>query len=140
MLWSGSPMPIMHEIPQASFRIDLSENAAGVQDLGDDFAGPQVADESHLPGGAEHAAHRAAGLRADADGVPAGVAHEHRFDGLAVVEAQQELAGEAVAAVDLVHDFRGIQEKRFVLADVLPDPAFERRQEIARCRDRGSPS
>ena len=94
-----------------------------MQDLGDDFAGPQVADESHLAGGAEHAAHRAAGLGADADGVPSVVAHQHGFDGLAVIEAQQELARQAVAAADLVDDFRGIEEKRFVLADVLSGPS-----------------
>lgn len=106
------------------------EDAADVEDLGDDFAGAEVADEAHLPGGAEDAAHGAAGLGADADGVATVVTHEDGFDGLAVAEFEEEFAGEAVAAADVFDDGGLIEEPRFPFADVFFDPTLERRGEI----------
>ncbi len=91
-----------------------------MQDLGDDFARPQVADEAHLAGGAKHTAHRAAGLGAHADGLAAVVAHQHGLDRVAVAQAQQEFAGQPVAAADFIGHLRRIEEKRFAFAHGLP--------------------
>jgi hypothetical protein len=71
--------------------------ALEVEHLRDDLAGRQVALQAHLRGGAEGAAHGAAGLAADADGVAPVVAHQHRLDQLAIVQAKEGLGGVAVA-------------------------------------------
>lgn len=114
-------------VAEAAGGIDGAKDAAGVEDLGDDFPGPQMADEAHLPGRAEDAAHRATGLGADADGVATVVAHQHGFDRLAVAEAKEKFAGQAVGAADFIDDVRGIEEIRFPLADVGGHPTLERR-------------
>ena len=123
-----------NQVAQALLRIDGVQNPPGVQDLRDDFPRPQMADEAHLPGRAKHTAHRATGLGAHADRVPSVVAHQHRLDGLAVAQAQQEFSGQPVGAADFVRHLRGIEEKRFSLAHRFGDPALERRQEITRCQ------
>ena len=120
------------EVSHAFPRMGLLEDAAGVQDLGDDFAGPQVAHEAHLTGGAKYAAHGAAGLGADANGVPTVVSHQDGLDSLTVLQAKQELAGAAVRTADFIDDFGVIEKIRFALADVLGDPALERREKIER--------
>jgi hypothetical protein len=51
-----------------------------------------MAGKAHLPGRAENAAHGAADLRADAGRVAIAVGHEHRFDPLPVLQAQEEFA------------------------------------------------
>ena len=56
-----------------------------------------------LAGGAERAVHAAAGLARDADGDPLGVAHEHRLDDGAVVQAPRVLHRLAVVG-DALHD------------------------------------
>ncbi len=58
----------------------LRQFAGKIEHLRHDFAGGQIAEEAHLPGGAEDAAHGAAGLGADAEGAPLFVFHEHGFD------------------------------------------------------------
>ena len=50
--------------------------------------------EVHLPGGAERARERAAGLRGHANGTaPVAVAHEHRLDGVPLTGVEQRLDG-----------------------------------------------
>lgn len=63
-----------------------------MQHLGHNLAGVQMAHKAHLPGGAEDAAHGAAGLGADAGCETLPVGHDDRFDALAVGQAQQEFA------------------------------------------------
>ena len=110
------------------------ERPLRVEHLGDDLAGAQVAREPHLPRGAEHAAHRAARLRAQAGGVAARVGHENRLDGLAVGEAQQELAGESVRAREVVGGTGHVQAVRRLPAgeNVPVQPAAQRRQDPRR--------
>lgn len=78
----------------------------GVEELNlrDHFSGGEVASEAHLSGGAEDAAHGTADLAADAGGGAAPVAHEDGLDFLAVGEAEEELAGLAIAAGNIPHD------------------------------------
>ena len=76
-----------HQIAKAGFGVHFMQHAFGVEDLGDDFSGAEVPHETHLTGCAEDAAHRAAGLGADADRVARVVTHQHRFDDLTVIEA-----------------------------------------------------
>ena len=59
--------------------------------LAGDFAGRQMANQAHLAGQAEGAAHRAADLRRDAEGLRRRVGDEDRFDLLAVGEREDEL-------------------------------------------------
>jgi hypothetical protein len=63
------------------------ECAADVQHLRDDFPGGEVAHETHLARGAEHAAHRTSRLGADAGGEATLVFHQHGLDHLPVGEA-----------------------------------------------------
>src|SRR6185503_8023515 len=78
------------------------ELALPMADLIDDLADREVPHETHLPGRAECAGHRAARLRGKADGVArAVVRHQYRFDVMAVVQSQQRLARLAVGAGDL---------------------------------------
>ena len=101
-----------------------------MEDLGDDFARSQVADETHLAGGAEDAAHGATGLGAEACGVAAGVAHEDGLDGLTVVEAEEVFAGLAVGAGGLGLDGREGGGEAGVRAELRADPAAKGREEI----------
>ena len=79
-----------------------SRRAAEAQHLLDDLARLEIAGEAELAGDAEDAAHRAAGLRRDADRLAArpssGRVHLDGFDLLAIVQAQQQLGGQAVDA------------------------------------------
>ena len=67
----------------------------------------QVAPEAHAAGGAEDAAQGAPGLGGDAERAPAAGGDEHRFDGLAVRQAPEELP-RAVGRIllDLKRQFR----------------------------------
>ncbi len=97
-LSSGSPMPmntmLVSRLPSAD------EAARGEADLVDDLGDLEVPPEPELPGGAERAAHGAAGLARDAQRVPlprAGtrrVVHQHRFDQRAVGQPVERLLGE----------------------------------------------
>ena len=79
-------------------------DAAEVQDLVEDLGRGQVAAELHLPGGAERARERAAGLRGDADRAAAvAVAHQDGLDGAAVVGVEERLDG-AVGGVRLADE------------------------------------
>ena len=60
-----------------------------MQHLLDDLAAGQVAAEAHLAGGAKCTAHGAAGLGADAQCAPPGIAHQHRLDVLSIGQAEQ---------------------------------------------------
>ena len=68
-------------------------------DLGHHFAGGEIAEEAHLPGGTEDASHGATRLRADAEGVTLLVIHAHRFDKLPVAQLEQHFGGLTVARV-----------------------------------------
>jgi hypothetical protein len=57
------------------------------------------------------------------------VSHQHGFDGLPVAQAQQELAGQAIAAVRFIHHLRGVEKIGFVLSDGTFEPALQRRRE-----------
>ena len=70
-----------------------------------DFAGGEVADHAVEATRAEHAAHRAAHLRTDADGAAVAIPQEHAFDPLAVVEFQEQLLG-AVVGLGVLRDRR----------------------------------
>ena len=95
----GSPMPMN---TRWSTRLDAAE----VQHLVEDLGRGQVAAELHLPGGAERARQRAAGLRGDADRAAAvAVAHQHGLDGAAVVGVEERL-DRAVGGVRLAHERR----------------------------------
>ena len=96
--------PVVGERLAHAHEDDVGDGAfAGeVQHLGDDLAGAEVAAEALLAGGAEDAAHRAAGLRRDADGGAAAragrvagavgvVVHPHGLDRRAAAEAEQHL-------------------------------------------------
>ena len=69
-----------------------------VQHLRDNLAGREVAEEAHLPGGAERTTHGATRLAADAGGGAARETHQHGFDVATVREGKQVFAGEAVGA------------------------------------------
>src|SRR5205085_8435495 len=72
-------LPHPHEHDVAKRVAGLAEGADDVVDLGDDLARMKIPGEATLPGRAEHAALRAAGLRAQAGGMAAGEAHLHRL-------------------------------------------------------------
>jgi hypothetical protein len=93
------------------------QHAFGVEDLGDDFSGAKVSHETHLTGCAKNAAHRAAGLGADANRVARVVTHQHRLNDLAIVEAQKKFAREAIAAEDFTIERGLIEGKPFVFAN-----------------------
>ena len=67
----------------------------------DDLAGGQVSDHAVDPAGAKHTAHRAAHLRADADGAAVAVAEQHALDSLAIGELEKEFLRAIVSP--LVH-------------------------------------
>jgi hypothetical protein len=94
------------EVPHPALGGNGVEHTTGMEDLRNDFTRTQVAHEPHLPGGAKYTPHGTARLSADADRVASLIAHENGFDDLTVCKAQQELASQAVAAVDFVHDFQ----------------------------------
>ena len=67
-------------------------DAPEVQRLVEDLRGGQVAPERHLPGRAERARQRTAGLRREAERAPpVAVAHQHRLDRMAVGRAEERL-------------------------------------------------
>ena len=72
-------------------RVEHAELAREHAHLAGDLAGGQVAVDAHLAGQAEGAAHRAADLGRDAEGLRRRVGDEDRLDQLAVGEPQQEL-------------------------------------------------
>ncbi len=73
-----------------------------VEHLVQDLGGAQVATEPHRAGGAERARERAARLRRDADRTaPVAVAHQHGFDRMPVLGAEERL-DRAVGGVRLV--------------------------------------
>jgi hypothetical protein len=84
-----------------------------------------------LPRGAKDAPHRAAGLRAQAGGGAAGIAHEHGLDFLAVFEAEEKLLREAVATRDVRGDGGVIERRRG------GEPALERRGKVGCLREIG---
>jgi len=105
---------------------------AHVQELGDDLAGGEVAFESGQSARAEHAAHRAADLRGDADGL-AGVidahallrcADDHRFDEGAVAQFEEELVGDVLRL--FVEQERGGHE-----VEGLVEPEAQRLRQVA---------
>ena len=89
--------------PTALSRQVTAPEATLVHDLGD----LQVTPEAQLARGAERAADRAAGLAGDAQrgalaaGTPRRVAHQHRLDGAAVIQAVERLLRQT--AVRLAH-------------------------------------
>ena len=90
---------------------DVTEPFVGRQEqlepeqLFQDLARGEVADHAVEAARAEHAAHRAAHLRTDADGAAVAVPQEHALDPLAVVEFQKELFG-AVVGLGVLCDRR----------------------------------
>lgn len=101
-----------HEDDVAQAFATCLQEAVYEEGLGDDFAGGEVTLEAHLAGGAEDAAHGAAGLGADAGGGAAFEFHEDGFDGFAIGEGEEEFAGEAVAAVGAGVDGEGVEYGR----------------------------
>ena len=94
---SGSPIPITTTW--------LSRSSAGSsgrqpQQLLDDLTGGEVADHAVDAAGAEHAAHRTAHLRADADRPPRAVPQQDAFDPLAVGQLQEQLFGAVGGLLD----------------------------------------
>ncbi len=80
--------PHEHRVIRAPPALEPAE----VQRLVEDLGRGEVAAEAHLPGGAERAGQRAAGLRGQADRpAPVAVAHQYRFDRPAVAGAEQRL-------------------------------------------------
>ena len=98
-----------------------------MKDLCHDLARAQVAYETHLARRAKHAAHGTANLRAEARREPAWIRHKHGFHGLAVVEAQEELARQAVRTGDFVGQRGDVEGEPPGGVNVLPEPARERR-------------
>ena len=62
-------------------------------ELGDDFSAAEVAAETLMPGGAEAAAHGAAGLRGDAQCSPIVFRNENRLHGVTAANVKQPLDG-----------------------------------------------
>ena len=109
-------------------RLDPAE----VERLVEDLRGGQVPAEPHLPGRAERARQRAAGLGRDADRPAAvAVAHQHRLDRLAVGGVEERLH-RAVARLRLALDL----ERRE--GNVLGELGAERRR--GRSSSRRSPA
>ena len=69
------------------------------------LTGGEVADHAVEAARAEHAAHRAAHLRTDADGAAVAIPQEHALDPLAVVEFQEKLLS-AVVGLGVLRDRR----------------------------------
>ena len=69
------------------------EEAGKTQKLFEDLAGSEIADDAVYAAGAEHAPHRTADLRADADRAPLAVAEHDAFDPLPIVELQEQFLG-----------------------------------------------
>ncbi len=74
--------------------------AAAAQELVDDLAAGQVADQSQGAGGAERTAHGAAGLGADAERVAAPAGQQDGLDRRAVGGAKEELVGAVFGLLD----------------------------------------
>ena len=92
---------------------------AEVERLVDDLRRREVAPEAHLPGRAERARERAAGLRGDADRAPSvAVAHEHGLDRMAVGGAEERLH-RAVRCLRLALDRE--RRERHLVGERLPE-------------------
>ena len=82
-------------------------DAAEVEHLVEDLGRRQIPAEAHLPGRAERARERAAGLRREADGTASvAIAHEDSLDGVPVVRPEERL-DRSVAGLALGHDLEG---------------------------------
>lgn len=78
----------------------LAGKPGGIDNLGDDFTGAEVADETSHAGGAEGATDRTADLAGHTDSGSVRIAHEDGFDMLTVDGTEEELFGFAVVAGD----------------------------------------
>ena len=110
------------------------QQVAGVDQLFEDLAGRQVADDAVEAAGAEDAAHAAADLRADAGRAPVCLLDQHAFDQLAVVQAQQQLV-RAVAGIEVPGDVAAERSKlrgQFVAQMLAADRSFARTNRPAR--------
>ena len=85
--------------------------------------------ETHLPGGAEDASHGTASLGAQAGGITSWIAHQNGLDGLAILEAEEEFASEAVSTALIGGSFREIDGWGF-----LGQPASECRNGVSIAR------
>lgn len=97
--------PRPHDDDGVQFRRDVFTES---QELGDHFTGRQVADKAVLGRRAEGAVDGTADLGRHADGIAVIVHHEHRFDGFAVRELQEQLDCLAIGRVQAGHDFRKV--------------------------------
>ena len=70
------------------------EASGEIKNLSGDFAGGQVPRQAHLPGCAERAIHRAAGLRRDTDRIPIAVAHQDRLDFRLIAQREKVFFGQ----------------------------------------------
>ena len=118
-----------HQIPEPRQALG-SQGSLAVHELGHNFTWAEMPHKSHLPGGAENAAHRASGLGADAGGEATGVAHDDGFDALPVVEFQKEFAGLSIAAVQVGFDGGVIGKKTLLGGQIFLGPALQRRREM----------
>ena len=115
---------------------DLVQHPPRVQHLRHDLARSQMPPESSLPRRAKNATHRTTRLSADTYGVPSRVAHQDRFNGLAIAQTQEKLPRETVLAADFLHQSGLIEEKSLGLADGSIHPAPQRREKIPRIQIR----
>ena len=104
--------------PERDYRRPSSRRPSSVcqpprrgQHLRHDLAGGQIARQPGLARGAEDAAHRAAGLRADADRAALVVQHQHGLDGEAIGQPEQPLDRLAVARPLLVDQLQRIDPR-----------------------------
>ena len=97
--------PHHHDVAQPLFG---AKQPLQPQHLLDDLAGREIAIDAVESAGAEHAAHAAADLRADADRAADFVAEEHALDLPAVGQLQQQLLG-AVVGLGVLGDLAGPQ-------------------------------
>ena len=119
-----------HQVAQPGLAHALQQPLS-MQHLGDDLTRSQVAHETHLAGGAEDAAHRAARLSAQTGGEAPWIAHHHGLDLLAIIEPQEQLAREFITALDPCVDRRDVE--RHILMQMGIQPAAQGwRQVIAR--------
>ena len=91
----------------------LAQEVLGEPELGDDLAGGQVAAEALVAGGAEAAAHGAAGLRRNAQRAAVVLGNEHGLDRIAVADVEQPLDG-AVGGFVLREDRQAPRRGRVV--------------------------
>ena len=110
---SGSPMPMKTTLPtRASLACWARDH------LLDDLAGGQVPLEAGLAGGAERAAHGAAGLGRHADRGPGRVAHQHGLDRGAVAAAPHSHLRVSPSSAELV--WRGARASGKRLGQPVP--------------------